>query len=80
MLELIGEVVELVREQRQYQTPTAPPLLHLTFEAPMENIVMKFKRSGPSPFEGTMNLDKAEAFVTMKCNAKEKLRFGIYML
>ena len=89
MLELMREVVGLVREQRQQQAPApSPPTPPPPPEAPREKTVMEFKRFGPPSFEGTTNPDEVEvwveemekAFAVMKCTEEEKLRFSVYML
>lgn len=49
---------------------------------------MEFKKIRPPPFEGTTNPDEVECwveemekkFTMIKCNVKEKLKFGVYML
>ncbi|XP_039134254.1 uncharacterized protein LOC120271646 [Dioscorea cayenensis subsp. rotundata] len=89
ILELMREVVGLVRDQRQHQVPTPPPPPPPPpFAAPKEKTVIEFKRSGPPAFEGTTNPDELEvwveemekAFPVMKCTEDEKLSFMVYML
>ena len=85
VLELIEEVVGLVRQQRQQpqlpvQQDVAPP--------EQRRSIAEFKRMAPSAFKGTTSPQEAEtwidemekAFRAMECTDEEKVRFATYML
>ncbi|XP_038988074.1 uncharacterized protein LOC120112563 [Phoenix dactylifera] len=85
VLELIEEVVGLVRQQRQQPQQ---PIQQVVDPPEQRRSIAEFKRMAPSVFKGTTSPQEAEAWIdemekafrAMECTDEEKVRFATYML
>ncbi|XP_038974054.1 uncharacterized protein LOC120105558 [Phoenix dactylifera] len=85
MLELIEEVVGLVRQQ--WQQPQQPVQQDVSPPEQRRSIA-EFKKMAPSAFKGTTSPQEAEAWIdemekafrAIECTDEEKVRFAVYIL
>ena len=88
MLELIQEVMGLVRQQRELSQQPSHSLLQNPDLSNHRKSIIEFRKIAPPIYKGAANPREAEAWINemekafraMECIDEEKIRFATYML